>query len=70
MVVVVGGVVETGSPATVVPATVVVVVVDGTVTAWNEEPSTSRTAPVTFGSGTSLASAKYGSSALASSVWV
>src|SRR4029077_8064228 len=67
VVVVVGGAVVTGAPGTVLGATVVVV--DGTVMSWNDEPSTSSRCPAAFGSGTSLASVKYGSSALASSAW-
>ena len=46
-----------------------VVVVDGTVSDVNDVPSTSATASFAWASGTSLASVKYGSSALASSAW-
>ena len=63
-----GGAVVTGAPGTVLGGAVVVV--DGTVIAL-ERRAEDELAPrrSTFGSGTSLASAKYGSSALASSVW-
>ena len=68
VVVVAGDVSSTGAPISAVPLGTVVVV-DGTVSALNDEPSTSATASFAVGSGTSLASVKYGSSALASSAW-